>query len=58
MEEILERYTSKDWSKRHEGEVRMSKLPPKWLAKVGKAVPEAIVIWDIIVDWQEVDTAL
>ena len=58
VEKFLERNTSKDRSKGHEGEVRASRLPPKWLAELGKAVLEAITIWDTIVYWWEVDSAL
>ena len=58
VKKVLERNTSKDWMKRHEGEVRASRLPPKWLAELGRWVLVAITIWDAIEYWWEVDSAL
>ena len=58
VEEVLKWHTCEDWSKRDEGKVGSSRLPPKWLAELSKVVKEAITIWEIIVDWWEMDIAL
>ena len=57
MEKVLKRYTSKDWSKRNKGEVWTTRLPPKRLSELSKAVTETIVIWKLIIDGREVDIA-
>jgi hypothetical protein len=57
MEKVLEGYTSKAWSKRYEGEVRASRLPPKWLTELGKTIFEATTKWNIIVDRWKLDIA-
>ena len=58
VKKVLERNTSKDWMKRHEGEVRASRLPPKWLVELSRWVLVAITIWDAIEYWWEVDSVL
>jgi hypothetical protein len=58
VKKVLERYTGEDWSKRNEGEIGTSWLPPKWLAELRKAVTEAIARRESIVHRREVDIAL
>jgi hypothetical protein len=58
MEKVLERYTSKTWSKRYESEVGAGRLPPKWLAKLSKTIFEATAKRNIIVDLWKLDIAL
>ena len=55
MEKVLKWYTSKDWSKRNEGKVWTTRLPPKRFSELSKAVTETIAIWKLIVDGWEVD---
>ena len=57
VEQVLEGYTSEAWSKRCEGEVGAGRLPPKWLAELGKTIFEATTKWNIIVDQQKLDIA-
>jgi hypothetical protein len=58
MKKVLKGYTSKTWSKRYESKVRASRLPPKWLAELGKIIFEAITIWNIIVYRWKLDITL
>ena len=58
MEKVLERYTSKIWLKRYEGEAGADGLPPKWLAKLSKTIFEAITKQNFIVDQWKLDIAL
>ena len=58
MKEILERYSSKDWSKRQESKIRACRMPPKRLMEFGKIMLEAVSKWYIIVRQWKVDIAL
>ena len=49
MKKVLERDTSKIWMERYKGKVRVGRLPPKWLAKLGKTVFETVTIRRLIV---------
>jgi hypothetical protein len=55
VEEILERHTSKDWSKRNKCKVRTTRLPPKGLPELSKVITEAISNWKTIIHLREAD---
>jgi hypothetical protein len=58
VEEILEGNSSKDWSKRQEGEIRICRMPPKRLVELGEIMAEAVSKWNLIEKWWKVDFTL